>query len=342
LLNDKQSSTHACWRNGIFANQIVNIQHCPRMQNGAADGFSCQYTDALTRPGDSAEWTVSADWETAAGLVNNVMRITPSSVTGLQTRFQDKPLLLHVVEALAEVDNGTDERAKKQAQKRAVGYMIEDGKLWKVAGGPPTRACARVECMTKEEAVELDKKEHKDGGHWGCNVVKLQLMDRIYSPGLDKLVVKAIQECAQCKNYRAAHLHALLNPIVCQHLFELIVGDYLSMPLGKGGFHTVALFLDTCTQFVWGFKFKTHGTGKTTVDSLNKIRTAFTIFKTFQSNSSQHFNCQEVRNWCTENKSQHHVVAAYSPWVNSLVKNANKLFLGRVTRPLSSPYLFAF
>jgi hypothetical protein len=292
LMNDKLSLTHAHWRNGIFANQIIDIWHRPGTQNGGADGFSRQYTDLPTQPGDGAEWTVSANWETIAGLVNDVMGVTPSGIAELRARFQDEPLLLNVVEALAEVNSGMDDRAKRRAQKRALGYMLDNGKLWKVAGGTPTWARAWVECMTKEEAVELAKKEHKNRGHWGHNAVKLQLMDCIYSPGLDKSVVEAIQECAQCKNYGVAHLHSLLNPIVRQHPFELIVGDYLLLPTGKGGFHTVALFLDTCTQFVWGFKFKTHSTGKTTVNSLSKIRTAFTTFETFQSNGGRHFVLQ--------------------------------------------------
>ena len=53
------------------------------------------------------------------------------------------------------------------------------------------------------------------------------------------------------------------------------MGDYLSMPPRKGGFHTIGLYLDTFTQHVWGFKFKTAGTGKTTVKSLEDIYGGF-------------------------------------------------------------------
>ena len=37
--------------------------------------------------------------------------------------------------------------------------------------------------------------------------------------------------------------------------FELLVGDYLSMPQGKGGYHTIGLYLDTYSQQVWAFKY---------------------------------------------------------------------------------------
>jgi hypothetical protein len=94
----------------------------------------------------------------------------------------------------------------------------------------------------------------------GCDVVKIALMDSITSPNLDLSVMKGIQSCAQCKNFGPAHLNALLQPITRRHPFELIVGDYLSMPPGKGGFHMIALYLDTFSQHVWAFKYKTAGT----------------------------------------------------------------------------------
>jgi transposase InsO family protein len=332
LVNDKMTTTHARWRDGILAHQIVNVRHRPGVENGAADGFSRQYTDKPKVTGDGSEWTVSQDWEAAMGIVNDIMKVDSDDFKKLQRRFKEEALMLDVIEALAEVDGEKDERRKKRAQKRAAGYMVEDGRLWKVASGVPTRGRARVECVTREEATELARKEHNEGGHWGRDVIKIQLLDRICSPRLDQSIITAITECGACKNYGATYLHSLLDPIVRRHPFELIVGDYLSLPNGKGGYHTVGLFLDTCTQFVWGFKFKTHGTGKTTVDSLSRIRTAFTAFEVFQSDGGRHFDCQEVRDWCEAHESRHHVVAAYSPWVNGLVENANKQFLGRLKR----------
>jgi hypothetical protein len=53
--------------------------------------------------------------------------------------------------------------------------------------------------------------------------------------------------------------------------FELLIGDYLSMPTKKGGYRTVGLYLDTFSQHIWGYKFKTASTGKTTVKSLEDI-----------------------------------------------------------------------
>jgi hypothetical protein len=119
----------------------------------------------------------------------------------------------------------------------------------------------------------------------------------------------------------------MLQPITRRHPFELLVGDYLSLPTGKGGFHTVGLYLDTYSQHVWGYKFKTAGTAKTTTTSLNDIFHTFAPSETFMSDGGRHFKNNDVQEMCNGWGTKHHVVSAYSPWVNGLVEGTNKLLL---------------
>ncbi|KAG2743517.1 hypothetical protein P692DRAFT_20745618, partial [Suillus brevipes Sb2] len=113
---------------------------------------------------------------------------------------------------------------------------------------------ARVECVTKKEAMVLAKEAHENNGHWGRDLTKLQLMDQIASPSLDQSIVTALLECPQCKIFGSTQLHALLYPITRRHSFELLVADYHSLPKSKGGHHNVLLILYTYSQYVWGFK----------------------------------------------------------------------------------------
>ena len=99
------------------------------------------------------------------------------------------------------------------------------------------------------------------------------------------------------------------------------------MPTGKGGYHTVGLYLDTFTQHVWGFKYKTAGTGKTTVKALEDIYGGFAPAEVFMSDGGKHFKNNEVRQCCEKWGGRHHVVAAYSPWINGLVEGTNKILL---------------
>jgi hypothetical protein len=105
------------------------------------------------------------------------------------------------------------------------------------------------------------------------------------------------------------------------------VGDYLKLPVGKGGYHTVGLFLDTFSQHVWGYKFKNHGSTNTTVKSLGDIFHSFAPPETFMSDGGRHFDNAAVAEFCGEWGTGVEVVAAYSPLVNGLVEGTNKLLL---------------
>ncbi|KIJ14145.1 hypothetical protein PAXINDRAFT_156255 [Paxillus involutus ATCC 200175] len=83
-------------------------------------------------------------------------------------------------------------------------------------------------------------------------------MDRIYSPRLDRSITTAIRECGKCKNFGPTHLHSLLEPI-----------------------------------YTWGYMLKTHGTAKTTVDGLDKIRHNFRAPESLMTDGGKHFNNEE-------------------------------------------------
>ena len=78
---------------------------------------------------------------------------------------------------------------------------------------------------------------------------------------------------------------------------------------------------------MWGFKFKTAGTGKTTVKALNEIYGGFAPAEVFMSDGGKHFKNNEVKQCCEKWGGRHHVVAAYSPWINGLVEGTNKILL---------------
>jgi hypothetical protein len=155
-----------------------------------------------------------------------------------------------------------------------------------------------VECISREEARTLAEKTHTEGGHWGRDAVKMALLDQICSPKLDASIMEAIRDCTKCKSFGPTHLHSLLEPITRRHLFELLVGNYLALPKGKGGYSTLGVYLDTFSQHTWVFKYKMAGSAKTTMDSLNSIFNAFTSSETFMADGGKHFNNNTVRMLC--------------------------------------------
>ena len=341
LMNDKLSATHARWRDGILAHQITDVRHVPGRLNVVADGLSRASEGMTHKEDDGSSWTVSEDWENTIGLTHDIFHTSDActaEMTNLRERFKNEPIFIEVVDALLELDQGSSLKRRKRARHRASEYMIAEGKLWRVAGGHQERARARVECVSQKEATELAKEEHMKGGHWQRDAIKKSLLDRIWSPRLDASIVKGISDCGVCKNFGSAHLHALLDPITRRHPFELLVGDYLSMPTGKGGYHTIGLYLDTYSQHIWGFKYKTAGSAKTTKHGLYNIFHGYTPSETFMSDGGTHFNNNEVRQLCKEWGTETHVVPAYSPWINGLVEGTNKLLL-HVLKRLCAPNL---
>ena len=148
------------------------------------------------------------------------------------------------------------------------------------------------------------------------NSVKKSLMDCIWSPGLDASIIKGITRCGVCKNFGGTYLHALLDPITRCHPFELLVRDYLLLPARKGGYHTVGLYLETYSHHVFGYKYKTAGSAKTTTDSLSKTSRNFAPWEMFMSDGGRHFNNKEVCELCKKWGTKTHIIPAYSPWVN--------------------------
>ena len=167
LLNDKLSATHAHWRDGILTHQIIDIRHVPGRMNVVADGLSRAH-EGTNNEGDGSEWTVSEDWESRVGLVHDIFQVTRDTTPEMATlreRFKDELIFAEVIDAILDMDQGSSLRQRKLARHRASEYMIEDGKLWRVAGGHSTRARAKVECITREEATQLAKSEHENNGH---------------------------------------------------------------------------------------------------------------------------------------------------------------------------------
>ena len=82
-----------------------------------------------------------------------------------------------------------------------LGYQIKSNKLWRIGDSKSTRAITNLECVTQEEAKEMAHYEDKKNGHFGHDLIKILLLDQIFSPKLNKLIVSAIIEYGQCKAF---------------------------------------------------------------------------------------------------------------------------------------------
>jgi RNase H-like domain found in reverse transcriptase len=326
--SDDLNATHARWHDGILAHQIVDVCHIPGQINLVGNRLSRKDEGLPHIEGDGSSWSVVPDWEHSCGLVYDLFSVNTTDTTihsSLHERFKDENIFLEAVDTLLGITGTFTESDCKHAKYRADGFFIEDGKLWQLGGFSPTRAVPCQECVSKLEATQLGKEEHEKL-HMHRDHIHTQLLNCICSLNLDTSIHIAILECGRCKNFGNVHIHALLAPITCRRPFELLVGDYLSMPTGKGGYTKIGLFADVFTQKLWAFKSKS-AAGKNTVDSLRHISQAFIALETFMADSGSHFDCNEVRDYCASIRTKLHVVAAYAPWLNGLLKRSNGILL---------------
>ncbi|KIJ08793.1 hypothetical protein PAXINDRAFT_57402, partial [Paxillus involutus ATCC 200175] len=145
---------------------------------------------------DGNNWMVSEDWEGAQGIINDLLTVDThepdETIAKLHKWFRDEPLLLEVIQAISNSNQSATVKDKRWAQHCAKFFFINDGKLWRMANDTTTRPHSRLECVPKTEVIELTRIEHASKGHWGRDLIKLQLMDHIYSPRLNRSITAAI------------------------------------------------------------------------------------------------------------------------------------------------------
>ena len=72
------------------------------------------------------------------------------------------------------------------------------------------------------------------------------------------------------------------------------------MPVGRGGFHTIGLFMDVYSQKIFGYKFTGYGTATTTIESLNHIWQMYQMREVFMADGGSHFSAHAMGEWCQE------------------------------------------
>ncbi|QRW11108.1 Retrovirus-related Pol polyprotein from transposon opus [Ceratobasidium sp. AG-Ba] len=337
LGNNKLNSTHERWRESIIARNIVAVRHLPGKDNKACDALSRMYEG---RPdsdeGAGRDEDIDPGWESKKGLVNDMYHLVADTQTAeLLRRFEEdeyfSEILLHLLFE-SDSDNPSDAEAEKERKRRAhkaEGYFVDEGKLW-LTGGKHSRDGRKVECIPLNEGQSLALSIHEAGGHFGRDMTVLTLQQRFHWPRLRQHATVAVTTCPRCKNFGPRLLSALLRPITRARPFDLIVGDYVSLPEGHGGFKTVLILVDVYSRYLFAFPSKKPGTGKFTIDALEKISNMLLVPKAFMADGGKHFDCDEVRTWAAGRGVQALKTPPYAPWANGLAEGYVKLLIGRL------------
>ncbi|QRV96745.1 Retrovirus-related Pol polyprotein from transposon opus [Ceratobasidium sp. AG-Ba] len=337
LGNKKLSSTHERWRESIIAHRITAVRHRAGVENTVCDALSRKWQYREEDEGEGRQESVDPSWEAHKGLAEEMFWLVEDEGSKkVLERFEKDTYFGEIVQYLVlgvvygdDITPSNVERAQKRAAHRAVGFEVADGKLWRIAGKGSHRA-PRVECIPKEEGPALALATHESTGHFSRDLTILALQERYFWPNLRSDVVTAVTSCPRCRNFGPKLMQALLAPITRARPFDLICGDYLSLPVGSGGYKTVLLLVDVYSRFTFGFMTRNAGTGTFTVQCLEKLCDHIMAPSSFMSDNGSHFDCREVEEWGEKCGTSILHTPPYTPSANGLVEDANRILLGRL------------
>ena len=164
-------------------------------------------------------------------------------------------------------------------QKRTQ-YIIHNGQLSSLSSSHSNQRVRHwIECVTKMESKKLatliQMGIHTNGNAWS-----------------------GLQPQAWCVNHNHYHVLSAKTWTWTHYYSELLVGDYLQLSIGKGGYHTLGVYLEPFSQHVWVYKCKMASSSKTTINRLGQMFSGYLGPETL-TDSTWHFNSQEVCNWDT-------------------------------------------
>ncbi|CAK5266801.1 unnamed protein product [Mycena citricolor] len=185
-MREKLNSHHSRWKESILACNITDIRHRPGVENPVADALSRKWASRCQTENDGSSWSVLADWESARGVTRDIFALAEAQTVShpLQAQFADDLFFAPVVDILLGQTVGNSITERRRLVHRAEGFMIDDGKLWRVAE-TAARQVARTECIPTAQGFELAMATHAQNGHFNVESTKLKLADRYFWPGMD-------------------------------------------------------------------------------------------------------------------------------------------------------------
>lgn len=322
LLRGEVNSTgyRMAWKEAILGSRIIEFVHTKGVENVVADGLSRQ-------PGLSGD-PVVPDWEDYKGCSNAY-----AGLKMITSTVDDQVLLRYkhdahedIVRVLLAMD--TEKIPEDQlwnAQQRSKPYWIAEGYLMKGIEGH-----GEIKVLPASEGAKAASAEHVDGGHLGRDFMLSSLAQRYYWTSMRADVEASIKTCRRCCLFGNRHQKYLLKPIIQHAPFDMMVMDFVSMPVGTNGHNEMLVSCDVFTRYIHAESYKGPPTSNMVIRFLDSYINRFVRMRRLLLDNGSQFQCNAMAEWAERNK----VVLEYStPYAHvGLAESANHLVLERLRR----------
>src|SRR6202040_762932 len=132
---------------------------------------------------DGSNWSVLPDWEAIRGIRNDIMSIDTTPIPRndqperytLADCFKGDTFFEPIVHHLLGGNAGSNISEQRRAMHRAKGFIIKQGKLWRLSTKANDSVC-RTECIPRSEAFNLALTTHRTIGHFkSIDILKLHI-----------------------------------------------------------------------------------------------------------------------------------------------------------------------
>ncbi|EPQ28316.1 uncharacterized protein PFL1_04143 [Pseudozyma flocculosa PF-1] len=330
---DRFPNAHARWREELLRHDIVRVKHVSGRSHQLAHSLSHRPPAASDDPPQPVETTdcelLSLSLKTLPKVPRDdkYLRINETAERLLK-RFEGDELeatvrFLLLLEMLE--DRATRDRLRRQRL-----YFVKDGQLWYRSALWPLRF------VSQKEGRNILRQVHDQEGHYGRATIlaKLRLQQRLTWPRLVHDIAEFVKRCQTCQQFGPTE-GTTLSPVVVISPMETWAADFVSLPLSHG-INKLLVVIDYFSHFTWAFPVRS-ATRNEVVKALMSLRKALRhLPHTLVTDSGSHFNCQEVAVYLEKVGMLHHITPSYAPWVNGMVKRANRSILDELKK-LSAP-----
>jgi hypothetical protein len=229
-----------------------DVHHIPGKKNGAAD--------ALSRRGKAPEDGESDDdvddffdaklYNISVDFVSNRM----ARVWLLEGEYTGDDLVIgRYLETLRRPE-GMEDSDWKGLKKKATGFMVRDGYLFKKPrrnGAPPRRVVG-----TLDQRQEIAQQLHDETGHRGRKATFDHISRRYQWKGMFDDVSNYVKTCEKCQLRKKNRFEEPLHPTWTTYVWEKIGLDVVYLPVTTDGYGYLVLARDDLSGWVEGRALK--------------------------------------------------------------------------------------